>query len=99
KSLPGAIQMIVDHLKHKFPEGSAAYNQALKNISGGSKQMLAMLELSGSHLQTFKDNVQQVSSAVKNGGNSIAGWNDITQTFNFKMARAKEFVETLMIKL
>ena len=99
KSLPGAIQMITDHLKNKFPEGSAAYNAALKNIAGGSKQMMGMLELSGTHLQTFKNNVNQVSDAVKKGGNSITGWSDITQTFNFKLDQAKQGLSVLMITI
>ena len=92
KSLPGAIELITDHLKNKFPEGSAAYNEALKNISGGNKQMLALLEPSGGQLQVFKDNVAAVASAVKKGGDSIMGWDLVQQNFNFRMDQAKAAV-------
>jgi TP901 family phage tail tape measure protein len=99
KSLPGALQMITDHLKTKFPEGSAAYVKALSDISGGSKQMQGMLELTGQHLDTFKGNVASIGDAVKKGGSSIVGWSDVQGTFNYKMDQAKEVVETLGIKI
>jgi len=92
KSLPGALELIVDHLKNKFPEGSTAYNEALKNISGGSRSMQAILETTGSSLDTFKQNVDKITGAVKAGGNSIAGWNDVTQNFNFMVDQAKASV-------
>lgn len=99
QSLPGALQLITDHLAKKFPAGSAQYIAALKDISGGSKTMQGMLDLTGSHLKTFKDDVANVSGVVKKGGSSIVGWSDVQNTFNFKMDRAKEVVETLMIRL
>lgn len=99
KSLPGALQLVTDHLKTKFPEGSAAYVKALADISGGSKQMQGMLELTGQHLDVFKGNVSSIADAVKKGGSSIVGWSDVQQTFNFKLDQAKEVVETLGIKI
>src|SRR6185312_5641941 len=49
-SLPGALQMITDALAKKFPPGSAAYVQALKDIAGGSKNLQGILDLTGTHL-------------------------------------------------
>lgn len=98
-SLPGTLQMIEDHLAKKFPVGSAAYIDALKNISGGSKQMQGMLDLTGDHLSTFKSNVDTISGAVKKGGDSITGWGDVQKDFNFKMDQGKEALETLGIKI
>lgn len=98
-SLPDTLKMITDHLKSKFPEGSAAYINALKDISGGSKQMQGMLELTGDHLKVFQGNVTGITDAVKKGGDSITGWSLVQQNFNFRIAQAKEVVETLGIKL
>ncbi len=98
-SLPNALQMVTDHLKKKFPEGSAAYTAALKDISGGSGALSVMLGLTGDHMQTFKNNVDNVFNAVRSGGDSITGWADVQQNFNFKMDQAKEVVEALGIKL
>jgi TP901 family phage tail tape measure protein len=99
KSLPDTLQMITDAVGKKFPVGSAAYVKALSDIAGGSKQMQGMLELTGTHLATFKGNVDSISSAVKNGGNAITGWANVQQDFNFKMDQAKETLETLGIKM
>jgi TP901 family phage tail tape measure protein len=99
KSLPGALQMITDAVGKQFPVGSAAYVNAIKNISGGSKTMQGMLDLTGVHLATFKANVGNIASAVKNGGSSINGWSAVQQNFNFKMSQGSEVVQTLMIRV
>jgi TP901 family phage tail tape measure protein len=98
-SLPGALQMITEHLKTKFPEGSAAYIDALKQITGGSESLTAMLDLTGDHMKTFTGNVDNIASAVKTGGSSITGWSNVQDTFNFKMDKAKEVLETIGIKI
>lgn len=98
-SLPATLQMITDHLKKKFPEGSAAYVQALKDIAGGSKTMQGLLDLTGEHMQSFKDNTAGVTAAVKQGGTSVTGWALVQNDFNTKMDRAKQVVSTLMIEL
>jgi TP901 family phage tail tape measure protein len=97
-SLPATLQLITDHLKKKFPEGSAAYVSAIKDIAGGSKQMQGILELTGTHLQTFKDNVTSITDAVKAGGDSITGWNLVQEDFNQKLEKVKASVEVLAIK-
>src|SRR6185437_3487128 len=89
KSLPGALQMITDAVGKKFPPGSAAYVAALKDISGGSKQMQGILDLTGGHLKDFKSNVDHVGGAVKSNGKTISGWNEVQGDFNFKMDKAK----------
>jgi TP901 family phage tail tape measure protein len=99
KSLPDTLKMITDHLKQKFPEGSAAYVDALKNIAGGSKQMQGILELTGSHLSVFQDNLKGVTDATKDGSGAIKGWDKVQGDFNFALDRGKEVVETLGIKI
>ena len=99
KSLPNALKMITDAVGKKFPEGSAGYVNAIKNISGGSKTMQGMLDLTGSHMQTFIGNVGNITQAVKQGGNSISGWAQVQQNFNFKLSQGKEVLETLSIKI
>jgi TP901 family phage tail tape measure protein len=98
-SLPGAIQMITDALGKKFPEGSVAYNEALKNIAGGSKQLLGLLEVSGTSLKAFEQNVKNITAQVKEGGKSIAGWDLIQSNFNFKLDQAKAAVQALFIEM
>jgi len=99
KSLPGALQLIMTHLAETYKVGSPQYMAALKNIAGGSKQMQGMLELTGEHLKTFNSNVKTISGSAKKAGDSISGWADVQNNFNFKLSQAKEVVETLMIKI
>lgn len=99
KSLPATLQMITDHLKKKFPEGSAQYVEAIKQISGGSKTMQGMLDLTGSHLADFKTNMNNVSQAVKNGHGNVTGFADVQKTFNFQMDAAKASVNAAFIQI
>lgn len=99
KSLPDTLKLITDHLKTKFPEGSAAYVAALADIAGGSKQMQGILELTGDHLNVFEGNVAGITDAVTKGGNSITGWSKVQGDFNFKLDQAREVVETLGIRI
>lgn len=99
KSLPDALDLIITKLKDKFPEGSTAYNEALKNISGGSRSMQAIMETTGTSMDVFRQDVNNINSAVKQGGDSIAGWSDVQQNFNFKMDQAKATLEVLGISI
>ncbi len=99
KSLPDALKMITDAVGKKFPVGSAQYVAAIKDIAGGSKQMQGILDLTGTHMQTFAGNATSISDKAKGAGNSIMGWSDVQGDFNFKIDKAKEVVETFMIKL
>lgn len=99
KSLPDTLAMITTAIGKKFPEGSVQYNEALKAIAGGSRQMQGMLDLTGAHLKTFQQDALNISGAVKQGGASVAGWADVQKGMNFQFDRAKEVAETLMISL
>lgn len=86
-------------LAHLSKNASPDYITALKNIAGGSKQMMAILELSGSHLQAFGDNVKFITGKVQEGGNTIDGFNLIQGELNFKLTQVKMAVDALMISL
>lgn len=99
KSLPDALKMVTDAVGSKFPVGSAKYIEAIKNISGGAREMQGMLDLTGQHMTDFQANVVSITGAAQKGGSTIAGWSDVQDTFNFKFDKAKEVVQTLMIEL
>jgi TP901 family phage tail tape measure protein len=99
QSLPSAIGMITEAVGKKFPVGSAAYVKALKDIAGGSRTMQGLLDLSASHLAVFKQNVQNVTGVVKQGGNSIQGWALTQEDFNTKMGQAGATVQVAMMKI
>jgi TP901 family phage tail tape measure protein len=96
-SLPGALKMVTDAVGKQFPAGSQQYIAAVANIVGGTKSMQGILDLTGSHMDTFNANVGNISNAVKKGGNSIAGWSEVQKDFNFQFSRFQEIGETLLI--
>lgn len=98
-SLPATLQLITDHLAKKFPVGSAAYVEALKNMAGGQKNFQAWLELTGSHLDVFKANVVDITQKVKAGGNSIVGWSDVQKDFNFQLDQTHAAFDAMLIKV
>jgi phage-related protein len=100
KSLPGALQMITEAVGKKFPAGSAEYLNAMKNISGGMRQMQGMLILtSQTGMKNFSADVGIISKQVQQGGQQIAGWNLVQGTFNQQMARLGAVFQTVMIQL
>ena len=72
---------------------------ALADMVGGTKSMQAALQLTGAHMQTFKDNTKVIADHVKAGGNAVEGWADVQKTFNQRMAEAKATVESVGIQI
>jgi TP901 family phage tail tape measure protein len=99
KSLPDTLVMITKAIDNTFPPGSVKANEAFKAIAGGSRQMQGMLLLTGGSMKTFKQDVLDISGAVKEGGNSIVGWSAIQGDFNLQMSKAREMLETAFITL
>jgi TP901 family phage tail tape measure protein len=99
KSLPDALSMIMQHLAQTYKVGSPQYVAALKAIAGGSKQMQGLLDLTGTHLQTFEANMKNVSGVMNANKGSVAGWSAVQQTFNFKMDQARAAVQVAAIEI
>ena len=99
KSLPDAVKMITDAVGKKFPEGSSAYMESIKNISGGMKEMQGIMALSGAHMADFSSDVGLIAGQVNKGGSAVEGWSITQKTFNVQFDRAKEVAATLMIEL
>ncbi|HET9109680.1 MAG TPA: phage tail tape measure protein [Ktedonobacterales bacterium] len=99
-NLPGALQLIEQHAAAVYGKGSPQYVEALKNISGGMREMQGMLLLtSDSGMKSFESALTNISGQVKQGGDKINGWNLVQGTFNQQMSRLGEIFQTLMIQL
>ena len=98
-SMPMALQLIEDHLTKKFPKGSAGYLAAIREISGGSRQMQGMLDLTGDHLKTFYDNWYRLGVTMTGTSNKVTGWELVQKNLNQQFDRFKETLSTLMIQL
>lgn len=97
--LTGALQDVSEHIGKKFPADSVQAVEAWKHITGGAVGYNAALMLTGQNFKTFTSNTQAIGDAFNKGSDSVQGWSKVQDDFNFKMSKAKEVVETLMIKI
>jgi TP901 family phage tail tape measure protein len=72
---------------------------ALADMVGGTKSMMAALQLTGPHMETFKANTAAVAEHVKAGGNAVEGWKEVQGTFNQRLAEAKASTEAMAIAI
>ena len=98
KSLPDTIQTIYDALAKKFPVGSAAFYAAAANIVGGSKQMKAWNELTGTSFNDLVTNTKNITAAYDHSGKSVTGFALVQQEANFKFDQAKQKAGELFIE-
>jgi TP901 family phage tail tape measure protein len=75
------------------------YIGALATMVGGTKSMMAALQLTGPHMATFRKNVQSINEHVKAGGKGVEGWADVQKTFNQRMAEAKGSLQAMGIQI
>jgi TP901 family phage tail tape measure protein len=97
RSLPDALKLIYSHITKFYKEGSPQYMDAIRTISGGLRQMQAMVMLGGDHLKTLGDNLQLVTAQVKAGGDEVENWNTVQGNFNQKVAKAGAAIQVLAI--
>ncbi|RCH68722.1 phage tail tape measure protein [Streptomyces sp. SDr-06] len=84
---------------NKLTGSQKTYIGALATMVGGTKSMMGALELTGTHMQTFQNNVKGIAEHVKKGGKEVEGWADVQKTFNQKMAEAKGSMQALGIEI
>lgn len=99
QGLPEALQMIEDAVGKKFPKGSVAYEQALKNILGGIVGVKLAAQLTGANLAMTQQNIDKVAAAMKNGHGSVLGFAEVQGTLNFKVDQAKQALHALFITI
>lgn len=104
--------VLIQHLA-KAAKNTTAYQKELANLSpsqqtyigalatmvGGTKSMMAALELTGPHMADFKKNTEGVNERVKAGGKNIEGWAEVQKTFNQQAAQAKASLGAMGIQI
>lgn len=97
QGLPEALQMIETAVGKKFPEGSVAYEQALKNILGGIVGVKLAAQLTGDNLAMTEQNINKVAGAMKDGHGQVSGFAEIQGTLNFKLSQVGEALHAVFI--
>jgi TP901 family phage tail tape measure protein len=75
------------------------YNAAMGEMLGGATGLNTALMLTGSQMQTFKDNTDKVQKSLQGGGASVDNWTAIQGTFNQKMDVAKASIGATAIQI
>ncbi|WBP87038.1 phage tail tape measure protein [Kitasatospora cathayae] len=75
------------------------YIGSLATMVGGTKSMMGALQLTGQHMDVFKENVKIIGDHVKEGGNEVEGWSAVQGTFNQRLAEAKGALEAVGIAI
>ncbi|PJN22425.1 phage tail tape measure protein [Kitasatospora sp. CB02891] len=75
------------------------YIGALATMVGGTKSMMAALQLTGPHMELFRRNTETINEHVKEGGQEIEGWADVQANFNQKLDSAKASAGALAIQI
>ncbi len=97
--LTAAIQMVEDHVGHKFPAGSVEAVNAFKSIMGGATGYNVSLMLGGKNMKEFETNVKNIGSAMSGGKGQVTGFALVQQDFNFKMGQAVQAGKAFLITL
>jgi hypothetical protein len=75
------------------------YDAALKTMTGGATGLNSSLLLTGTHMSTFRRNVNSVADAARHAGPDVAHWGDVTKDTAFKLDQAKTGAENLGISV
>lgn len=112
KKMGPAGTVLIEHLR-KASANTTDYEKVLANLApeqqtyigalatmvGGTKSMMAALQLTGPHMETFKHNIETINEHVKTGGHEIEGWADVQANFNQKLDSAKASAGALAIQI
>lgn len=89
KGLQPTLETITDAVGKRFPVGSAEYLQAVATMVGGTRGLNTTLELTGTHMATYKSNIDSIGTAAKQGGKDVAGWDEVQGDFNVRLEQAQ----------
>lgn len=93
KSLPGAIQMLIDAALKVGPIGSVAFNRAMADMIGGGTRTAKTIDALTQHMKDWTNQVAAISAKMKLGATDVNGWALAQSGFNVQMDRAKAAVQ------
>lgn len=99
RGLTGTLEMLSQAAKTHAGAAGQTYAAAMSKMLNGTVGLNTSLMLTGTHLATFQGNVATVAEGAKKGGSSVANWDKIQSTFNFKLNSAKTSLENMGITL
>jgi TP901 family phage tail tape measure protein len=99
KSLPGAIQMLIDAALKVGPVGSVPFNRAMMDMIGGGTRTAKTITALTENMKTWEANVAKISASMKLSGSSVMGWQTALSNLNIQVDRGKAALAAFMITL
>ena len=97
--IAGALTLIEDHVGKKFPQSSAAWMKAMKDILGGANGLAVDLAIGGVHMKEYEAVVSKIALSMAHAGNTVDGFDLVQQTLNFRLDQAKQAFNAMMITI
>ena len=95
----GSDQQKFDDLISQVPANLAAPVGALESMTGGVRSFQSILELTGSHLQTFKDNVAKVGKSMHDAASEVQGFHTWANSTSGVVEQFKGAMSTLAVQV
>src|SRR5438445_767327 len=95
----GSDQQKFDDLNSQVPANLAAPVGALESMTGGVRSFQSILELTGSHLQTFKDNVAKVGKSMHDAASEVQGFHTWANSTSGVVEQFKGAMSTLAVQV
>lgn len=83
--LQGAFKLITDAAGKEFPIGSAAYLNAVKQMTGTSMGLKVALDLTGKSAVTVTQNTKTIGAAMKGAADNVRGWSQVQKDLSFQL--------------
>lgn len=96
KGLLATLNDLTTLVGKKFPAGSAAYNASISNILGNQEGLNAVLQLSGTHAQTFSANLTGMAGAA---GKTQSSFDEMMATVGGKWSKFTAGLQSDAIEL
>jgi hypothetical protein len=78
---------------------AATFAGYLKQVMGGATGMNTALMLSGENMAGFKDRVTKVAASYHHASKSVEGWASTQNLFSIQMARFRQMIDVLFIRI
>jgi TP901 family phage tail tape measure protein len=94
-----ALKLVQEHLDTQLPRGSAAANEALIKIFGGTRSGSAALQIMNGNLGTLEQNLTATGAAWRSNSGAVTGWDLVSKSAGMSLDRLKATIASTVVTL
>jgi TP901 family phage tail tape measure protein len=94
-----ALEYVQEMIGKKFPAGSVAATQALKDITGGAAGYNTALMLTGKNAATFAANTKQIGAVLAGPTKSVQGFAKVQKDVGFQFDQLKAQMSSSLVSI